>query len=170
MAEALAGDSHLVIVCGHYEGIDARIETLVDGFISLGDFVLTGGEVAAIALVDAVARLVPGVLGNEASAIDESFSDDLLEYPQYTRPREWRGHEVPEVLLSGHHQRIEDWRLVQSKTLTKELRPDLWRAYCAREGQADEMHDQCQSNVDESPGKRIKRAASSLVRGHALMI
>ncbi|MCB9674333.1 MAG: tRNA (guanosine(37)-N1)-methyltransferase TrmD [Alphaproteobacteria bacterium] len=123
---------HVVIVTGHYEGIDARIESLVDEEVSLGDFVLTGGEIAAIAIVDAVGRLVPGVLGNADSAADESFSQGLLEYPQYTRPREFRGMEVPEVLVSGHHGRIAVWREERSRERTRERRPDLWEAWLAR--------------------------------------
>ena len=124
-AERLADLPHLVLLCGHYEGIDARIEHVVDEEISLGDFVLTGGELAACAVVDAVARLQPGVLGNAQSALEESFSDGLLEHPQYTRPREWRGHEVPEVLLSGHHARIDAWRHEQAVSRTRARRPDL---------------------------------------------
>lgn len=120
---------HLVIVTGHYEGIDARIETLIDEEVSLGDFVLTGGEIAALAIVDAVGRLVPGVLGNAASAAEESFSAGLLEYPQYTRPRVWNGIEIPEVLISGHHARIEAWRAEQSRERTRLRRPDLWAAF-----------------------------------------
>jgi tRNA (guanine37-N1)-methyltransferase len=125
-ARRLSRESHLVLLCGHYEGIDARIETLVDEELSLGDFVLTGGEIAAVAVVDAVARLVPGVLGNARSAMDESFSHGLLEYPQYTRPQQWRGLEVPEVLRSGHHGRIADWRRAQAEAKTRDRRPDLW--------------------------------------------
>lgn len=125
VAERLAEHRHLVLLCGHYEGIDARIEHVVDEEISLGDFVLTGGEIAACAVIDAVARLQPGVLGNAASAIEESFSDGLLEHPHYTRPREWRGHEVPEILASGHHARIDAWRREQALTRTRERRPDL---------------------------------------------
>jgi tRNA (guanine37-N1)-methyltransferase len=120
------------LICGHYEGIDARIESLCTDQISLGDFVLTGGEIAAVAVVDAVARLVPGVLGNEASALEESFSTGLLEHPQYTRPRVWHGVEVPEVLLSGHHARVADWRLAQARRRTRERRSDLWEQYLHR--------------------------------------
>ena len=134
VARRLADEEHLVLICGHYEGIDARIATVVDEVISLGDFVLTGGELAACAVVDAVARLVPGVLGNEASAIDESFADGLLEYPQYTRPRAWGDEAVPEVLLSGHHAQIAAWRQEQAKRRTARRRPDLWAAWCKRHG------------------------------------
>lgn len=126
MAGRLSREAHLVLVCGHYEGIDARVESLVDEEISLGDFVLTGGEIVAVAVVDAVARLVPGVLGNTESARDESFTHGLLEYPQYTRPRVWNGLEVPEVLLSGHHARVDAWRRHQAEMRTRARRPDLW--------------------------------------------
>ena len=122
-AVRLSKEPHLVLLCGHYEGIDARIEALVDEEVSLGDFVLTGGEIAAVAVVDAVARLVPGVLGNETSAADESFSHGLLEYPQYTRPQVFEGAEVPEVLLSGHHGRIAAWRAEQARERTRTRRP-----------------------------------------------
>lgn len=134
MARETAARSHTVIVCGHYEGIDARIETLVDGLVSLGDVVLTGGEIAAAALVDAAARLVPGVLGNDASPVEESFADDLLEYPQFTRPLVFGGKAVPEILTSGHHARIAAWRLAQARGRTRLLRPDLWAAHCERHG------------------------------------
>ncbi len=128
VAERLVSLDHLVLLCGHYEGVDARISEVVHEEISLGDFVLTGGEIAACAVIDAVARLIPGVLGNASSAGDESFSEGLLEYPHYTRPREWRGNEVPQVLLSGHHGRIEQWRRDRAEALTQRLRPDLWEA------------------------------------------
>lgn len=135
MAVRLSTERHLVVVCGHYEGIDARIEALVDEEVSLGDFVLTGGEIAAVAVIDAVARLVPGVLGNARSAADESFTEGLLEYPQYTRPRSFRGLEVPEVLLSGHHARIEAWRRAQAEERTRLRRPDLWERYVRARGE-----------------------------------
>jgi tRNA (guanine37-N1)-methyltransferase len=129
-----------VIVCGHYEGIDARIESVVDEEISLGDFVLTGGEIAAVAVVDAVARLLPGVLGNSASPEEESFSEGLLEYPQFTRPRTWRDQDVPDVLLSGHHGQISAWRLSRSKQRTRERRPDLWRRWLAQQANGVDEH------------------------------
>jgi tRNA (guanine37-N1)-methyltransferase len=151
-AEKLATVGHLVLVCGHYEGIDARVEAIVDGSLSLGDFVLTGGEIAAAAVVDAVARLIPGVLGNASSPQDESFARGLLEYPQFTRPREWRGREVPEVLLSGHHERIAAWRREQAAMLTKSRRPDLWEEYLSSAG-PDEMPYDCRSDIDDSPIK-----------------
>lgn len=126
MAARLATLPHLVLVCGHYEGVDARVrEHLVDETVSIGDYVLTGGEYAAAVIVDAVARLLPGVLGNETSTADESFSAGLLEYPHYTRPREYRGWAVPDVLLSGHHGKVEAWRKEQSRQRTRRIRPDL---------------------------------------------
>ena len=124
-AQELSEESHLVLVCGHYEGVDARVLEHVDGEISLGDFVLTGGELPALAVVDSVARLLPGVLGNSESAIEESFSSGGLEHPQYTRPAEYRGMKVPEVLLSGNHQEISKWREEQRRARTAALRPDL---------------------------------------------
>jgi len=125
-AQRLSQVPHLVLVCGHYEGVDHRVaEHLVDESISVGDFVLTGGELPAMSIVDAVARLLPGVLGCAHSKVEESFQEGLLEYPQYTRPREHRGWEVPDVLLSGHHARIEAWRREQAITRTRITRPDL---------------------------------------------
>ena len=123
----LAKEDGLILLCGHYEGVDQRaIELVVDEEISLGDFVLTGGELAAMALTDAVARYVPGVLGSEESTGEESFTDGLLEYPQYTRPREYEGMEVPEVLLNGDHAKIRKWRREQSLLTTLHVRPDLF--------------------------------------------
>ena len=119
--------SSLLIFCGRYEGIDERVRPLFDEEISLGDFVLTGGEIAAAALIDAVGRLVPGVLGSSLSACQESFSNDLLEYPQYTRPEVFRGMRVPGVLLSGNHAEIDRWRRRQSLLRTRSRRPDLPR-------------------------------------------
>lgn len=117
---------HLIIVCGHYEGIDQRvIDLCIDEQISIGDYVLTGGELPAMVLVDAVARYLPNVLGSETSAEDESFSDGYLEYPQYTRPREFMGLAVPDVLLSGNHKEIENWKLTMKVEETKKFRPDL---------------------------------------------
>lgn len=121
----LASQPHLILLCGHYEGIDERVLELVDEEISIGDYVLTGGELPAMVLVDGVARLIPGVLGCEDSAQDESFSQRLLEYPQYTRPSEYRESRVPEVLLSGHHENIRRWRKKQSLLRTLLKRPDL---------------------------------------------
>jgi len=126
LVQALATRAHLLIICGHYEGVDERVrEALVDEEISIGDYVLTNGALAAAVLVDAVARLVPGVLGDAQSAPDDSFATGLLEGPQYTRPPEFQGHRVPEVLLSGHHEEIAKWRKEQAHQRTKERRPDL---------------------------------------------
>jgi len=128
MAAQLSGESHLIIICGHYEGVDHRVlEHLVDLEISIGDYVLTNGAVAAVVLVDTVVRLMPGVLGHEQSAVDDSFSRGLLEAPQYTRPAEFRGWKVPGVLLSGNHAEIEKWRREQAIKRTRENRPDLLR-------------------------------------------
>ena len=125
-AKEFAREEELILLCGHYEGIDERVlEEIVTDYISIGDYVLTGGELAAMVMVDAVSRMVPGVLGNQDSGSAESFEGNLLEYPQYSRPEEWRGKKVPEVLLSGHHKNIEIWRRQQSLVRTKERRPDL---------------------------------------------
>jgi tRNA (guanine37-N1)-methyltransferase len=128
-AERFAHVPHLALVCGRYEGVDERILSLVDEEISLGDYVLSGGEAAALVIIDAVARLVPEVLGNDESAIDESFRKGLLEYPQYTRPREFLDMAVPEVLLSGNHEEIRKWRRKESLRRTMLRRPDLMEAF-----------------------------------------
>ena len=126
MAEELAAEEDLVLLCGHYEGIDERVlEEIVTDYVSIGDYVLTGGELPAMVMVDTISRLVPGVLHNDVSAEFESFQDNLLEYPQYSRPEEWHGKKVPPVLLSGHHANIEKWRREQSILRTYERRPDL---------------------------------------------
>ena len=126
MAAQLSGESHLIIICGHYEGVDHRvIEHLVDLEVSIGDYVLTNGAIAAGVLVDAIVRLLPGVLGHDQSAVDDSFSGGLLEAPQYTRPAEFRGWKVPDILLSGNHAEIEKWRKEQAIKRTRENRPDL---------------------------------------------
>ena len=125
-AQELAGEEELILLCGHYEGIDERVlEEIVTDDLSIGDYVLTGGEFPAMVLIDAVSRMVPGVLTNEQSGEEESFMDGLLEYPQYTRPEVFHGREVPEILKSGHHARIADWRRRQSLKRTLERRPEL---------------------------------------------
>jgi tRNA (guanine37-N1)-methyltransferase len=124
-AGRLARAEEIVLVCGRYEGVDERVAAFVDEELSVGDYTLSGGEPAALVVIDAVSRLIPGVLGNEASAAEDSFTEGLLEYPHYTRPEEFRGMKVPEVLLSGDHQRIREWRREQSLRLTRERRPDL---------------------------------------------
>jgi tRNA (guanine37-N1)-methyltransferase len=126
IAQELAGEEHLLLVCGSYEGFDERVrECLADDELSIGDYVLTNGALPAMVIIDAVTRLLPGVLGDDESSVDESFSDGLLEYPQYTRPAEFRGMSVPEVLLSGDHAAIERWRREQARMRTGQRRPDL---------------------------------------------
>jgi tRNA (guanine37-N1)-methyltransferase len=135
MAQSWSQAQGITLLCGRFEGVDQRV---IDHWgieeVSLGDFVLTGGEIAAQALIDATVRLIPRVLGNQVSTEEESFSEGLLEFPQYTKPPVWEGRAIPEVLLSGHHAKITDWRRGMAERLTKERRPDLWRAYCAAHG------------------------------------
>ena len=134
LARELAGREHVAIACGRYEGIDERVfgwaeELFEVRLVSLGDYVLNGGEVAALAMIEAVGRLVPGVVGNPASLVEESHEDGLLEYPVYTKPADWRGRAVPPVLLSGDHGKVAAWRRAQQEERTRERRPDLWAAY-----------------------------------------
>ncbi|MCA8882952.1 MAG: tRNA (guanosine(37)-N1)-methyltransferase TrmD [Rhodobacteraceae bacterium] len=135
MAQGLSRTRGVTLICGRFEGFDQRV---IDAYgvqeVSMGDFILTGGEIAATALIDATVRLIPRVLGNQASIEEESFSTGLLEHPQYTKPVDWEGRKVPDILLSGHHANISSWRRDQAERLTKERRPDLWRAYCAAHG------------------------------------
>jgi tRNA (guanine37-N1)-methyltransferase len=137
---ALAAGPGVRLICGRFEGIDQRV---IDAHgieeLSLGDFVLSGGEPAAIALIDACVRLLPGVVGDAAALEEESFQRGLLEYPQYTRPQDWQGRAVPEVLLSGHHENIRQWRTAQAETATRERRPDLWEIYRAHEDAAKKL-------------------------------
>lgn len=129
-ARELAAEAHLIFVCGHYEGVDERVrEHLVTDELSIGDFVLTGGELPALAMVDAITRLQHGALGDEAATDNDSFSESLLEYPQYTRPRSYRGWEVPEILFGGHHAQITGWRRKQQLLRTRVRRPDLWNQF-----------------------------------------
>lgn len=140
LAAELAQEPELVFLCGHYEGVDERVlEEIVTDYVSIGDYVLTGGELPAMVMIDAIARLVPGVLNNEISAETESFHNDLLEYPQYSRPEVWMGKAVPEVLLSGNHTKIAAWRLEQSKERTRLVRPDLYARYEAKEKLVKEL-------------------------------
>lgn len=130
IAKELSEYDNIIILCGHYEGVDERvIEDVIDEEISIGDYVLTGGEIPACIMVDAISRLVPGVLSDKECYEKESIASGLLEYPQYTRPRVWNGKEVPEVLLSGHHENIDKWRLERSLEITKARRPDLYEKY-----------------------------------------
>ena len=134
MAQGFSTAPGLTLICGRFEGLDERvIEHYGIQEVSLGDFVLTGGEIAAQALIDATVRLIPGVLGNEASTEDESFSQGLLEHPQYTRPAEWQGRKIPDVLMSGHHGKVAEWRRTMSEALTKARRPDLWAMFEKRD-------------------------------------
>ena len=135
MAQDWSRAEGITLLCGRFEGVDERVlqEHRVEE-VSLGDFILTGGEIAAQALIDATVRLIPRVLGNQASTEEESFSSGLLEHPQFTRPAIWNGRAIPDILLSGHHAKITDWRRAEAERLTKERRPDLWRAYCAAHG------------------------------------
>ena len=133
IAEDLSKEDDLILLCGHYEGIDERVlDEIVTDNISIGDYVLTGGELPAIILVDAISRFVPGVLGNESSASTDSFQDGLLEYPQYSRPEVWHDKRVPEILMSGDHARVDAWRLEQSIERTKERRPNLYKSFLAK--------------------------------------
>lgn len=140
MAQELAGEEELIFLCGHYEGIDERVlEEVVTDYVSVGDYVLTGGELPAMVMIDAIARLIPGVLGNECSAEEESFFNDLLEYPQYTRPEAWHGKSVPEALLSGNHKRVAAWRLEEAKKRTEQRRPDLYLKYQKKRALIDQL-------------------------------
>ncbi len=154
-AHRLASARHLILVCGRYEGIDDRIADYGDQEISIGDFVLTGGELAAMVVVDAVARLIPGVLGNSASSVDESHEQKRLEYPQYTRPLQFAGAGVPDILLSGDHPRIAAWRQAQSLQRTRARRPDLLQQQVLR---SDELKILCgrEPRSSRSPGRRKK--------------
>ncbi len=126
MAKEMAKEEHLIFLCGHYEGVDERVlEEIVTDYVSIGDYVLTGGELPAMVMIDAISRMVPGVLTNEESGFAESFEGNLLEYPQYSRPAEWKGKKVPDVLMSGDHKKIENFRREQSILRTKKYRPDL---------------------------------------------
>ncbi len=134
LAKEFALEEDLIFLCGHYEGVDERVlEEIVTDYVSIGDYVLTGGELPAMVMVDAISRMVPGVLTNQESGETESFYNYLLEYPQYSRPEEWNGKKVPQVLLSGHHKNIAAWRLEQSIERTKEHRPDLYEKYLEQE-------------------------------------
>ena len=130
LAQELSRDKSVSLICGHFEGVDERVLTSRNiEEISIGDYVLSGGETAALVVLDSILRLLPGVLGNEKSSMDETFENGLLEYPQYTKPQIWEEKSVPEVLLSGDHGKIKDWRLSQSEAITRVRRPDLWQKY-----------------------------------------
>ncbi|MBS1317729.1 MAG: tRNA (guanosine(37)-N1)-methyltransferase TrmD [Lachnospiraceae bacterium] len=155
MAEDLAKEKDLVFLCGHYEGIDERVlEEIVTDYVSIGDYVLTGGELPAMVMMDAIARLVPGVLHNEASAEFESFQDNLLEHPHYSRPETWHGKKVPEVLLSGHHANIEKWRREQSVIRTAKRRPDLLEL-AELTPKEKELARQCREEMEKREGETL---------------
>ncbi|MBS9715606.1 tRNA (guanosine(37)-N1)-methyltransferase TrmD [Pseudohalocynthiibacter aestuariivivens] len=160
MAQEFSEAEGMTLLCGRFEGVDERVIEHFDiTEVSLGDFVLTGGEIAAQALIDATVRLIPRVLGNQESTEDESFAAGLLEHPQYTKPAVWEGREIPEILLSGHHAKITDWRQVMAERLTKERRPDLWRAYC-EEHDRDPVEDQELSGRANLRGKTTSKKGS----------
>ena len=139
LVRRLAAEPGMTLLCGRYEGIDQRVlEARAVEEVSVGDYVLSGGEPAAIAVIDAVVRLLPGILGNEESPAEESFESGLLEHPHYTRPAEWQGRGVPEVLTSGHHEEVRRWRLREAEQTTKQRRPDLWARYIERQGRGED--------------------------------
>lgn len=147
-AKELAQEENLIFLCGHYEGIDERVlEEIVTDYVSIGDYVLTGGELPAMVMIDAISRLIPGVLNNETSAETESFHNDLLEYPQYSRPETWNGQEVPNVLLSGNHQNIQQWRLGKAEDRTKSMRPDLYVKYQEKQKIIQQLSNKKRDNI-----------------------
>jgi tRNA (guanine37-N1)-methyltransferase len=154
----LAAGAGLTLLCGRFEGVDQRVlEAREVEEVSIGDFVLTGGEIPAMALIDAVVRLRPGVVGNAASIVEESFSRGLLEHPHYTRPPLWEGRAIPEILLSGHHAKIAEWRLSQAERLTKQRRPDLWRAHTSgMDGAADGDRERMGAPTSAAKGGQTK--------------
>ena len=155
MAKVFAKEENLVFLCGHYEGVDERVlEEIVTDYVSIGDYVLTGGELPAMVMIDSISRMVPGVLSNEESGETESFSGYLLEYPQYSRPEEWMGKKVPEVLLSGNHANIAKWRLEQSELRTRERRPDLYERYTEQQRLEKER-----IAMEKAEAKRLRRLA-----------
>lgn len=157
MAEEFAKEDDLIFLCGHYEGIDERvIEEIVTDEVSLGDFVLTGGELPAMVMIDCIARLIPGVLGSDESAEDESFSSGLLEYPQYTRPEVWHDKKVPEVLLSGDHKKVEIWRTKEALERTEKKRPDMY------EKVIEELNDFKEANPKKF--KKVKSLAEDYIK------
>ena len=155
MARELAKEDHVIFLCGHYEGIDERVlEEIVTDPVSVGDYVLTGGELPAMVMVDAISRMVPGVLGNEESGETESFSDSLLEYPQYTRPEIWNEKSVPQILMSGDHSKVDEWRLEQSLERTKTFRPDLYNIWCENH---PEYFEKLRKKQERERKKELKR-------------
>ncbi|MFI3238233.1 MAG: tRNA (guanosine(37)-N1)-methyltransferase TrmD [Lachnospiraceae bacterium] len=162
MAESFAEEENLIFLCGHYEGIDERVlEEIVTDYVSIGDYVLTGGELPALVMIDAISRLVDGVLHNEDSAVTESFDDYLLEYPQYTRPEVWNDKTVPAVLLSGHHAKIEAWKLEQAMVRTKQRRPDLYEKWCnTHQDILEKLEKKKQRELSKARRRAIKEKSS----------
>lgn len=152
MAMDFSKEEDLIFLCGHYEGIDERVlEEVVTDYVSIGDYVLTGGELPAMVMIDCISRLVPGVLSNTESSMIESFSNGLLEYPQYSRPETWHDKKVPEILLSGHHLNVEKWRLEQSLEKTKRIRPDLYEKYMVEHPAAEKKKSRRKKNIVAKP-------------------
>ncbi len=152
MAMDFSKEEDLIFLCGHYEGIDERVlEEVVTDYVSIGDYVLTGGELPAMVMIDCISRLVPGVLSNTESSMIESFSNGLLEYPQYSRPETWHDKKVPEILLSGHHLNVEKWRLEQSLEKTKRIRPDLYEKYMVEHPVAEKNKSRRKKNIVAKP-------------------
>ncbi len=152
MAMDFSKEEDLIFLCGHYEGIDERVlEEVVTDYVSIGDYVLTGGELPAMVMIDCISRLVPGVLSNTESSMIESFSNGLLEYPQYSRPETWHDKKVPEILLSGHHLNVEKWRLEQSLEKTKRIRPDLYEKYMVEHPVAEKKKSRRKKNIVAKP-------------------
>ena len=154
MAYDLSKEEHLIMICGHYEGFDERIKSICDCEISIGDYVLTGGEIPAMVLCDSITRLIPGVI-EEESHLKDSFNDDLLDYPTYTKPRNYKGMEVPEVLLSGDHKKIDEWRLEKRLKVTKEKRPDLFKKKMKLEKSGVKEHNKIY--IDDIKNIKLKK-------------
>lgn len=163
MAEELSNNDDIVFLCGHYEGIDDRvIDKIVTKRVSIGDYVLTGGELPALVMMDTISRLVPGVLGNDESAMTESFDDYLLEYPQYSRPENWEGVSVPSILLSGDHKKIDEWRLEESIERTKKYRPDLYEKWAASHPEYFEALEKKKKKAEEKERRRLRKEGKEI--------
>ena len=158
LAKELAKKKHLIFVCGHYEGIDERVYSEMDMEVSLGDFILTGGELASAVMIDAITRLLPGTFKKQDVTVSESFEDGLLEAPQYTRPEVWRGKKVPEILLSGHHKQMEEWKREQALKLTKKYRPDLLKTSHAKKAATKKgVKNTVKKAVKKTPKKKTTK-------------
>ena len=158
LAKKLAKKKHLIFVCGHYEGIDERVYPEMDMEVSLGDFILTGGELASAVMIDAITRLLPGTFKKQDVTVSESFEDGLLEAPQYTRPEVWRGKKVPEILLSGHHKQMEEWKREQALKLTKKYRPDLLKTSQAKKAATEKgVKKTVKKAVKKTPKKKTTK-------------